>query len=199
MSSFIDGSSFLPSPTVAASSSLAATVAADAAGTTITTGDITISEDLTVNGATGLNVVNGEIVAGNFDDDAVVYVTNAGTLTTDVNNLSFDSVNFLLKVVGAVVSAARVTAVKTAAYNAALYDFVRCDPSGGAFTVTLPALTAAMVGKVIVVKNTTSSATTVTIARTGADTIDGATTQALSAAYASLSFMATSASTWSIF
>lgn len=92
-----------------------------------------------------------------------------------------------------------ITSVKTAAYNAVLGDFVRCDPSGGAFTVTLPALATASIGKVINVKNTTSSAGAITIAATGGDTIDTAASTSIAAGFASLSFIATTASTWAIY
>jgi hypothetical protein len=92
-----------------------------------------------------------------------------------------------------------ITAVKTANYSAVLGDFVRCDPSGGVFTVTLPALATASIGKVINVKNTTSSATQITINPTGADTIDTAASTSIAAGFASLSFIATTASTWAIY
>lgn len=69
------------------------------------------------------------------------------------------------------------TAVKTAAYTAVNGDMVLCDPSGGAFAVTLPA---AVPGELpILVKNNTTSTNAITITRAGSDTIDGATTLAM--------------------
>lgn len=67
-----------------------------------------------------------------------------------------------------------VTAVKTGAYNAQPGDLVRCDPTGGGFTVTLPAIGTSNKGFPITVKNQSASTNTITIARTGGDTIDGA-------------------------
>jgi hypothetical protein len=67
-----------------------------------------------------------------------------------------------------------ITNVKTAAYTASINDTVRCNPTGGAFTVTLPAITAGNAGMQITVKNQSGSANVITISRTGADTIDGA-------------------------
>jgi len=91
-----------------------------------------------------------------------------------------------------------VTAVKTAAYTALINDTVRCNPTGGAFTVTLPAVTAGNGGMQITVKNTSSSANTITIARAGADTIDGATTATISAAYGKLTLESDGTSEWMI-
>lgn len=69
---------------------------------------------------------------------------------------------------------------KTAAYTAtSADDTILCDASGGAFTVSLPAA-AAVSGKVYVIKKIDSSANAVTIDPNGSETIDGATTNALS-------------------
>ncbi len=81
-----------------------------------------------------------------------------------------------------------VTTVKTGAYTAAWGELVRCDPSGGAFTVTLPAA-ASNAGRQIIVKNTTSSAAAITIDGNSAETIDGSTTVVLAAPYASLTLV----------
>jgi hypothetical protein len=62
------------------------------------------------------------------------------------------------------------TAVKTANYTAAPGDLVRCDPSGGAFAVTLP--TVAGDDRMIVIKNVTTSTNAITITPDGSDTID---------------------------
>lgn len=56
----------------------------------------------------------------------------------------------------------RVTPLKTANYQAAPWDIVRCDPSGGAFAVLLPKPTDAA-GAWILVKNDTSSTTAITV------------------------------------
>jgi hypothetical protein len=59
------------------------------------------------------------------------------------------------------------------------------DASGAARTITLPAASG-YANKEFTVKKSDSSANTVTLARTGSDTIDGATSKVISAQYASL-------------
>lgn len=75
-----------------------------------------------------------------------------------------------------------VTATKTSAYTAAIDELVRVDPSGGAFTVTLPTASG-NTGHAITIKNVTSSTTACTVDGNGSETIDGALTYALSVAY----------------
>lgn len=75
-----------------------------------------------------------------------------------------------------------VTAVKVANYNAAIGELVRCDPSGGAFAVNLPASAAGNAGRSIEVKNVTASANNITITPNGGNTIDGAATLVIAAA-----------------
>lgn len=79
-----------------------------------------------------------------------------------------------------------VTPVKTANYSAGMGDCVRCDPSGGGFTVTLPAVTSADGGRQIKVKNTTSSTNTITIAATGSATLE---VSSISAAHGVITFI----------
>ena len=71
-----------------------------------------------------------------------------------------------------------VSAVKTAAYTVALATdhIIRCDSSGGAFTVTLPA--GHVAGDTVVIKDVTGSAEAfpVTIDPNSTETIDGLTT-----------------------
>ncbi len=84
--------------------------------------------------------------------------------------------------------AGTVVLAKTAAYTVALGDFgkmIDADASGGDFTLTLPAAATAGDGFTVAVKNTGSSGT-VTIDGDGSETVDGATTVALSTQYAGL-------------
>ncbi len=64
------------------------------------------------------------------------------------------------------------TAVKTKAYTAAVGDYVACDATSGAFTITLPS--APGDGAAVCVGKIDTSANAVTIARGGSDTIAGA-------------------------
>jgi hypothetical protein len=80
--------------------------------------------------------------------------------------------------------AVNVTAVTTT-YTAIATDYlVTADATGGAFTVTLPAL-AGMLGRVVIVKKIDASANTVTVDG-GAANIDGAATRALATQYAAI-------------
>ena len=72
-----------------------------------------------------------------------------------------------------------VTDVKTANYTqSASGEVVRCDPSGGAFTITLNfAVTGS--GFKVIVKNVTTSTNTITIDVRVGGTIDGVTTKTI--------------------
>lgn len=74
------------------------------------------------------------------------------------------------------------TAIKSVsdAYTAKPDDgIILVDTSGGAVTVTLP-LASGLKTKVFTIKKNTSSANNITIARSGSDTIDGATSKTVS-------------------
>jgi len=58
-------------------------------------------------------------------------------------------------------------------------QLVRVNPTGGGFTVTLPAASTAS-GKVVIVKNVSASVNAVTVAAGGGDTVDGAASVVLS-------------------
>ena len=74
---------------------------------------------------------------------------------------------------------------KTTTYTAASGELVLASASGGAFTVTLPAVAA---GAVCTVKKTDSSANAVTVSP-ASGTIDGAATQQVTVQYESLDFI----------
>ncbi len=63
---------------------------------------------------------------------------------------------------------------------------VLADATSGAVTVTLPDAAGALEVEVVVVKRTSSGANAVTVATTGSQTIDGASTQTLSNQYDAL-------------
>lgn len=77
------------------------------------------------------------------------------------------------------VNAGAVVGTKTAAYTAAFGETVLCDPTGGAFTVTLPPALAGMPD--ITIKNNSTSTTAITIDGDAAETIDGAATISIAA------------------
>jgi hypothetical protein len=88
-----------------------------------------------------------------------------------------------------------VTAVKTGAYTASTWDFVLCDTSGGAFTVTLPA--ASGNGDAQISIKLVTAGNTLTIDGNASETIDGATTVTLNAQYEALT-MICDGSNWHI-
>jgi hypothetical protein len=55
------------------------------------------------------------------------------------------------------------TRLVTGNYTATVWDLVICDPSGGEFTITIPAAKTVKAGDAIVVKNVTNSVTAITI------------------------------------
>lgn len=76
---------------------------------------------------------------------------------------------------------------KTGAYTTtATDDTVLNDSSGGAYTITLPAVASTTTGKVYTIKKTDVSANAVTVDGNGAETIDGLTTQILAAQWDSI-------------
>jgi len=80
-----------------------------------------------------------------------------------------------------------VTAVKTSAYNAIIGDLVLVDPTGGAFTVTLPTAVG-VVGRSIRIFNNTASTTAVTVATTSSQTINGSSSATMNTAHAGKEF-----------
>lgn len=101
--------------------------------------------------------------------------TGAGVTATDVAGVA------TINVPGAT-AALTVSAVLTSGtVLGAAHQLVRVNPTGGGFTVTLPAAAGAA-GDVIFFKNVSNSANTVVVAAGGGDTIDGAATVSLSGA-----------------
>ena len=89
-------------------------------------------------------------------------------------------------------------ASKTSNYTVLSTDCViLCDASGGAFTITLPALSAVSDGKVYHIKKIDSSGLSVTIDGSGSETIDGVTMQVITDQYTSI-LLVKSSSEWGI-
>lgn len=87
-------------------------------------------------------------------------------------------------------------ASKTSTYTAADENVILCDASSGAFTINLPAA-ASFTDRQYVIKKTDSSANAITIDGNSSETIDGATTQALTVQYQSIT-IACNGSNWFI-
>lgn len=86
----------------------------------------------------------------------------------------------------------------TAVSTISVRNFYPCDATGGAFAATLPTAASAGNGGTVAFKKTDSSANAITITRAGADTIDGATTQAISNQYDCYVLVSNGVSAWHI-
>jgi len=86
----------------------------------------------------------------------------------------------------------RAMQAKTGNYTAADGDVVICDATGGAFTITLPAVAA---GAYVTVKKKDSSANAITVSP-ASGTIDGAASQLISTQYTSLDFISDATNWW---
>lgn len=90
-------------------------------------------------------------------------------------------------------------AAKTANYTLTPADnIITVDATAGNVTLTLPAASAS-VGQTYRIKRIDGSVNTITVARAGADTIDGATSTTLVTQYSSKDIVCLTASTWGIF
>lgn len=85
--------------------------------------------------------------------------------------------------------------VQTAAITADYGQVVRCNPSSGAFTVTLPPA-ADFPGQQLVVKNVTSSTVPITIDGDGSDTIDDELTVTIEEPYKAITFVSYGGTQW---
>jgi hypothetical protein len=74
---------------------------------------------------------------------------------------------------------------------------VRVDPTAGGFNVTLPPAVG-LVGQIIVLKNVSTSTNIVTLLPSGADTIDGLTSQLLTGDHFQVQLISDGVSSWMI-
>ena len=147
----------------------------------------------------GTNATSASITAFN---NITGYTASGATGTTSTNLVFSTSPTITTPTLAgytasSIVKYTAVTATKTANYTVANDFFVPCDTSGGGFTVTLPAASGVL-GQVVWVKLVTAG-NTLTIGRTGSDTIDGATTKTTDVAGDTLGFYAAASGVWYIF
>lgn len=81
-----------------------------------------------------------------------------------------------------------VTTVKTSDYLASLGDFIKADPTGGAFTITLPTAVGNS-GRSVTVKNVSDSVNDINIDTTGLETIDDSSSIIMDVARLSYTFV----------
>lgn len=89
---------------------------------------------------------------------------------------------------------------KTTTHNMSQQDaFLFADATSAGFTITLPAASGnanGTIGQFFVIQKIDASANVVTIARAGADTINGAASKTLTTQYAGILIFGTGATTW---
>jgi hypothetical protein len=88
-----------------------------------------------------------------------------------------------------------ITDPKTSTYSASFGELVQCNPAGGAFVVVLPRA-ADLKGGELTVANISSSTTAITVTAAGSDTILGASTYSITAAYGALVLVSDGVSKW---
>lgn len=124
-----------------------------------------------------------------------VQISNGAGMFTSDSTFTHDVANDLTSVSGLAVN----LVTKNTDYVATRADqFIAVDASGAPRVITLPTA-ATKKGLLIYVKKTDSSANTVTVARSGSDTIDGDTSAVLNSQYTSVGFVSDGVSAWLIY
>jgi len=192
--------------TVAGISSNVTTVAGIAANVTSVAGNATNINAVAGN-ATNINAVNANsaninAVAGN--------ATNINTVSSNTTNINTTATNIAAIIDAPNQAAAAASSAAAAAASAAsgMYsavqdksanytvvagdagDLLRINTSGGVRTITLPAISTVGDGFKVAIVKWTSDANAVTVARSGSDTINGATSYTLGNQYSSATFVA---------
>jgi len=140
-----------------------------------------------------------QMVAGGSSNPGAWYLIDGLTRVVSVDpNVSTDRLRVTawgIQVLGGY--AGSQTAVKTAAYTAtSLDDQIPCDPTAGGFTVTFPANTALLKGRIFTLINASASTNTLTVAFADGSTINGAATTTLSTAWGHLKIAANGSNKW---
>jgi len=131
-------------------------------------GRLTAAANVTIGSLPNSALANSTATLGNA-------TITLGSTTSTVGNLTLSSAT--------VNGAAFAYVAKTAGYTVTATDYtVAANASTGALSITLPT-SVGVTGKVYVVKKMDSTANVVTVATTSSQTIDGATTRALSLRY----------------
>lgn len=144
-------------------------------------------------GPESLHIVSKSTDSGRPNKDFRWTIDESGTLTlsedsTPVATFSSSGVSFPAGGGSSSAPQYTISSLQTSGFTAAFDTVYRCDPSGGGFTVTLPAASGGT-GKTIIVKNTTSSTNTITIQGTGGELIDSQTTVGIALGYSSITFV----------
>jgi hypothetical protein len=182
--------------TTGTAAGLSATLAVASGGTGSTT--LTANNVLLGNGTSALQAVAPGTTGNLLTSNGSTWVSSAPpiTLPTQTSNsgkyLTTDGTNASWSTI---VTGLQVTAIKTAAYTAAVNDLVRCNTTSGAVTITFPAspTDGAVIGIIDVTKTFATNAVTV-LPGSGA-TIEGDTSAILDISGTYLTFIYVSSTT----
>jgi hypothetical protein len=133
------------------------------------------------------------VVTGN--QNCKVVETGAANSNRYSGNTGFDGVSTIIGALS-IIEDQQTRAVSTTPYTVVATDrTILVDATGGARTVNLPTAASAK-WRVLKIKKIDSSANTVTVDGSGAETIDGAATQVIAAQYASFTIQSDGATWW---
>jgi hypothetical protein len=82
-----------------------------------------------------------------------------------------------------------VTPIYKNNYEAKPNDFVRCDPTDGALTITLPSATRVAAGEQVIIKNVSDSTNLITVTARGTEKLDDQTSITIGTPHEALSFV----------
>lgn len=170
------------------------------------TSSSTIGGSLFTDNGTNVTLSSGKLIVSAGSNPGIAASNNintgwtlSGTTITSVlggsNAVTFSNI-LLYSVLGLKLPGS----TKTTTYNMTQQDvFLFADATSAGFTITLPAASGSVngtIGQFFIIQKKDASANVVTIARAGADTINGAASKALSAQYAGILIFGTGATTW---
>lgn len=170
------------------------------------TSSSTVGDSLFTDNGTNVTLSSGKLIvpagsnpglaaSNNINTGLTLSNTNAMVVLNGSNACTFSS-TLLYSNLGLKLPAS----TKTGTYGMSTQDaFLFADATSAGFTITLPAASGSVngtIGQFFVIQKIDSTANVVTIARAGADTINGAASKALSAQYAGILIFGTGATTW---
>lgn len=152
--------------------------------------------------AVGSNITNVNTVAG-VSADVTTVATNIASVNSAATNMSAIIAAPSNAAAAAASAASAAASAASGMYSAVIDksanytvvagdagDLIRVDTSGGARTITLPLISTQVDGFKVAVVKWTGDANQVTIARSGSDTINGATSATIGSQYTSTTFVA---------
>jgi len=204
------------SASASASSSASAASSSASAASTSATNAATSATQATTNGAAQVTLAAAQVALATTQ--ATNAATSASTATTQASNASTSATNAASSASAASTSATNAASSATSASNSAasaaaalasgLYsavidksanytvlladagDLIRVTTTSGAVTITLPQISTVTDGFKVAIVKWTGDANAVNIARSGSDTINGATSATIGSQYTQTTFVA---------